>query len=162
MRYGLLSVLGMFLLSTSAFAQAEISVTAGMQSCSKHADCGLVATSCLQACSFTPINKLAMSNINARYRDYCGFEAGERPACNITPPLEATCVNNLCTLAQARTYGGFGNAYNDIAPATGQPTQPVPRSYRTRGEKSGNFTAYDLPQDIVKQNIMGQYRISDQ
>lgn len=146
--------------ASSASAQSQISVTAGMQSCNKHADCALVATSCLKACSYTPVNKAAMSNINARYRDYCGFSANERPVCNITPPLEATCENNLCTLVQARTLSGYGNAYQQSHARARTPSyEPTPQ-YRQRPpmDKSGQFTAYDLPTEIVNKNIMGQYR----
>lgn len=192
MKVALVSFLVFLVSGTAAMAQAEISVTGGMQSCMKHADCGLVATSCLQACSHIPVNKAAMSNINARYRDYCGFEASSRPTCNVTPPLQATCVQNRCTLVQARSMGGgqsvpqiskkkvstgktvtsvssvpadsyaamrkaAAEAYGISTTGTAR-TAAAPRRRAAGGDKSGFFTAYDLPQNLVKQNIMGQYQ----
>ncbi len=197
MKVVLVSLLVLLSCSSAALAQAEISVTGGMQSCMKHADCGLVATSCLQACSHTPVNKAAMSNLNARYRDYCGFEASSRPACNITPPLQATCVKNRCTLVQATSMGGGQSvpqhkraatapmkaAPTKMAPTVTSVSSVPPESYAamrkaaaeaygisttarttaprrrvSSSDKSGYFTAYDLPQNLVRQNIMGQYQ----
>ena len=154
--FSLLILVGFY---SPAHAQSEISVTAGMQSCMKHADCGLVATSCLQACSYTPVNTAAINNLNARYRDYCGFEAAERPKCNITPPLEATCHQNRCTLVQARQMGGYTGDRSTYSAATTAPRSPTPlKPADAPRDKSGYFTAYDLPQSIVNQNVMGQYR----
>ena len=165
---GFLSVF-ILVLSLNGTALAQ-DMTAGpeMQQCTTDADCVLVDARCGVACSFLPVNKQSQEQFETRKTQMCGEQKDAMTQCRTVPPLNATCINQRCTIAVA---------YQENAEPADYSNKPVPKwkeADAPRDEPSLNapvaskapaasgdfddrhgFTAYNLPEGSVMTKSLG-------
>lgn len=161
-----LPVLALSLYLPAAVQAADVMVPAAMQRCSGPDECVMVSNVCGSSCPVLPINKAHEATVQGLYQTRCGATPEDSGACTSGQKLEAACVSGHCTIAYTPPPS---------APA-GDPmykpgAYPVPESpveyqgandYSEVNDTDGNFSAYDLPKDLVRQNALGQYKIEDQ
>lgn len=146
-----------------AFA-ADLMVPAAMQRCTSDAECTMVSNSCNNVCADLPVNSANLSTIETLRAQRCTNPATEATQeCTTHPPLEAACINNRCTISYA--YQTHGDAQDYKPGAYPVPESPVPsqttQDYSGVNDRDGNFNAYDLPEDVVRQNALGQYKMQN-
>lgn len=140
-----------------AFA-ADVMVASSMQRCTTNEECKLVTNSCADNCGFVPVNTSNLPAIETLYQTRCGKPMSANPQCNMNPPISAACINSRCTIDYAYANNAGAKDYQSGAypvPEAAVPSQ-VPGDYSKVNDRTGNFTAYDLPQDAVKQETVGQ------
>lgn len=143
--------------SIPAMAQGNLMVAATMQHCAATEDCALVTNSCSDNCAFVPINKTNMPAMQSQYQQRCGKDMGANPTCNMNPPIKAACINSRCTIDYSITNNASAADYQSGAyPVAEQPTQSqVKGDYSKVDDTKGGFTAYQLPQNEVKEKTVG-------
>lgn len=147
---------------SAAIAATDITVPAAMQVCTSNADCTMVSNTCGDNCADLPVNKNSLSAIDTLKAQRCGAAASgpDNQVCRTNPPMESTCINNRCTVGYAFQNHADPQDYKPGAyPVPERPAQPAPQtqSYNGVNDKDGAFSAYNLPQDQVRQNTLGQY-----
>lgn len=156
-----LSVLSLFVfsagLSTTSALADDVRVAAAMQRCSTNEECTLVTNSCQDNCGFVPIHKENLSALQGQYQARCGKPMEANPTCNMNPPISAACVNARCTIDYA--YANHASAGDYKAGAYAVPEAPVPSkvapdAYKHIDDRHG-FTAYNLPQNEVREGTVG-------
>lgn len=139
----------------------DIMIPATMQRCAADADCTMVSNSCEDSCADLPVNKANVSSIDSLRTQRCGAaKPAEGVACNTNPPLESSCINNRCTIGYAYKNHGDAQDYQSGAYPVPEKAVPAPQGtadYSGVDDRDGSFSAYDLPNDIVRQNALGQY-----
>ena len=138
-------------------AQAgELMIAATMQRCTTNEDCSLVTNSCQDNCGFVPVNKTNLTVLQNQYQSRCGKPMEANPVCNMNPPISATCVNSRCTIDYAYANNASAGDYQSGAYAVPEApaTNKVQGDYSKVDDRHG-FTAYDLPQNEVKENTVG-------
>lgn len=152
------SILASSALWVGSALASDLMVAAAMQRCTTNEECTLITNSCTDNCGFVPVNKLNMEILGAQYQNRCGKAMTDNPQCNMNPPIAAACINARCTIdyayanhAAAADYksGAFPTAESPVANA-------VPNDFKTINDRDGRFTAYDLPSESVRQNMLGQ------
>lgn len=144
-------------LTAPAFA-ADVMVASSMQRCTTNEECKLVTNSCADNCGFVPVNTTNLPAIEALYQTRCGKPMSANPQCNMNPPISAACINARCTIDYAYANNAGAKDYQSGAypvPEAAVPSQ-VQGDYSNVNDRTGNFTAYDLPQGAVKQETVGQ------
>lgn len=144
-------------LTTTAAHAEDVRVAAAMQRCSTNEECALVTNSCQDNCGFVPIHKENLVALQGQYQARCGKPMEANPTCNINPPIAAACVNARCTIDYA--YANNSSAADYQAGAYAVPEAPVPskvpaEAYKGIDDKHG-FTAYNLPQNEVREGTVG-------
>lgn len=139
-----------------AAARADIMVPAAMQRCSADDQCVLTASACETSCATLPVNKGQMAAIANIYSKRCGKAPDANGTCTSTQVLEPACINGRCTI------GYLPHSAGDYKPgAYPVPEAPVAyegtNDYSSVNDTDGNFSAYSLPPELVRQNMMGQY-----
>lgn len=144
-------------LAAPAFA-ADLMVASTMQRCTTNEECQLVTNSCADNCAYVPVNKSNMTALSGLYQSRCGKPMEANPQCNMNPPLKAACINSRCTIDYP--YANNAGAQDYKAGAYAAPEQAVPSKvpgdYSKVNDRNGQFSAYNLPQEDVKQNTVGQ------
>jgi hypothetical protein len=137
-------------------AASELMVAATMQRCTTNEDCTLVTNSCKDNCGFVPVNKINMPVLQNQYQTRCGKPMEANPSCNMNPPISAACVNARCTIGYAYQNNASAADYQSGAYAVPEAptTNKVQGDYSKINDRHG-FTAYDLPQNEVKENTVG-------
>lgn len=134
----------------------ELMVAATMQRCTTNEECMLVTNSCKDNCGFVPVNKSNMLVLQNQYQTRCGKPMEANPTCNMNPPISAACVNARCTIGYAYQNNASAGDYQSGAYAVPE----APEANKVKGDYSKindrrGFTAYDLPQNEVKENTVG-------
>lgn len=149
-------------LISAAFAApalaSDVMVASTMQRCTTNEECALVTNSCKDNCGFVPVNRANLTAIETLYQTRCGKAMSANPTCNMNPPISAACINARCTIDYA--YANNAGAKDYQAGAYPVPEAPVPSKvpageYAGVNDRNGKFTAYDLPQNEVKQDSVG-------
>ena len=161
MKYALLAVAALSVLSALPARADDVRVPAAMQRCMATEDCTMVSSSCTSSCATLPVNKAQVAAIQAIYAKQCGKAADANGACASDQALTPACINNRCTIGYLPYSAG------DYKPgAFPVPESPVPMQggddYNSVNDRDGNFSAYSLPSEIVKQNMIGQYNFPAQ
>lgn len=137
---------------------AELKITTGVQACKTAADCTLVTNNCADNCAFIPVSNANLGAAQAMYQARCNKPMDANPKCTMNPPLAAACINARCTI----DYAAMGNADKKDYQSGAYPVPEAATPSKVQGDYSkvddtkGNFNAYDLPQDTVKQKTVGQ------
>lgn len=152
-----LSVFTASLVTTTAAYAEDVRVAAAMQRCTTNEECTLVTNSCQDNCGFVPIHKENLGALQSQYQARCGKPMEANPTCNLNPPIAAACVNARCTIDYAYANNSSPADYQSGAYAV--PEAPVPSQipaepYKNLDDRHG-FTAYDLPQDKVREGTVG-------
>ncbi|MCB1530572.1 MAG: hypothetical protein H6853_05765 [Rhodospirillales bacterium] len=129
-------------------AQAQdLLVPAAMQRCTADADCTLFPASCGDPCTRTPVNKNNMDLLERLKSNRCGEKSAQ---CQNPEDFETACLGGRCTAVPAYKPGAYPAAES-----------PVPyqsdNDYTDVNDRDGNFSAYNMPADVIHQNVMGQY-----
>ena len=145
-----------------AMAAGEVTVPATMQACSSNADCTMVSNTCGTNCASLPVNKSSIASFDTLKAQRCGAQANgpENQVCHTNPPMGASCVNNRCTVDYAFKYHSDPQDYKPGAypvPEKAASPQPTAQNYNGVNDTDGNFSAYNMPADQVRQNVLGQY-----
>lgn len=151
----------MTLTATSAMAD-DVRIPAAMQRCASNEECIMVPGSCGSSCATLPVNKSQLSAAQAIYAKQCGKAADANGTCASAQTLEPACVSNHCTIASLPV--GAGDYKPGAYPIPEAPT-PMPsgsENFDNVNDRDGHFSAYDLPPELVKQNMMGQYNFPAQ
>lgn len=137
-------------------AASELMVAASMQRCTTNEDCMLVTNSCKDNCGFVPVNKSNMQVLQNQYQARCGKPMEANPTCTMNPPISAACVNARCTIGYAYQNNASAGDYQSGAYAVPEApeTNKVKGDYSKVDDRHG-FTAYDLPQNEVRENTVG-------
>lgn len=150
-------------LPVAALASTDISVPAAMQACTSNADCTMASNTCGDNCADLPVNKNSLAAIDTLKTQRCGSTGANGPdnqVCHTNPPMTSTCINNRCTVGYAFQHHADPQDYKPGAyPVPERATTPAPQtqSYNSVNDTDGNFSAYNMPQDKVRQNSLGQY-----
>lgn len=153
---------GVLALISAAFTfpaiASDVMVASTMQRCTTNEECALVTNSCKDNCGFVPVNRGNMTAIETLYQTRCGKAMSANPTCNMNPPISAACINARCTIDYA--YANNAGAKDYQAGAYPVPEAPVQSKvpagdYAGVNDRDGKFTAYDLPQNEVKQDSVG-------
>lgn len=144
-------------LTTSPALADDLRIAATMQRCSTNEECTLVTNSCQDNCGFVPVHKENLPALQGQYQARCGKTMEANPSCNLTPPIAAACVNARCTIDYAYANNASAGDYQSGTYAV--PEAPVPSNvpadaYKDIDDKHG-FTAYNLPQDKVREGTVG-------
>lgn len=164
-RIGLLIITLSALPAVPAVASTDIMVPAAMQRCMSNEECTMVSNACASTCATLPVNKGNIAAIDALKSQRCGsVTPPENQVCNTNPPMESTCINNRCTVGYAFKHHADPQDYKPGAyPVPEKAASPAPesQSYNSVNDRDGNFSAYNMPQETVRQNIMGQYKLQN-
>lgn len=145
-------------LAAPAFA-AEVMVASTMQRCTTNEECKLVTNSCSDNCGFVPVNTSNLPAIEALYQTRCGKPMSANPQCNMNPPISAACINARCTIDYAYANNAGAKDYQSGAypvPEAAVPSKVPAGDYANVNDRDGHFTAYNLPQNEVRQETVGQ------
>jgi hypothetical protein len=96
-----IKILPAVLVFSAGVAYAETPPAAQMQRCTSNAECTLVTQSCATNCPTLPINTAFQQSYIERRNELCGNDAEGLLHCNVSPPLQPTCINNRCTVGYA-------------------------------------------------------------
>lgn len=151
------------LVATGFLSQAmasDLIVASAMQRCTTNEECTLVTNSCADNCGFVPVNKLNLQSLQGTYQQRCGKPMEANPSCNMNPPISAACINSRCTIDYAYQNNADAKDYKPGAYPVPQQAVPskVPATAAPANDRQG-FTAYDLPQDAVRQESMGEIKV---
>ncbi len=148
---------------TTAFAvpalAADVMVASTMQRCTTNEECKLVTNSCADNCGFVPVNTSNLPAIEALYQTRCGKPMSANPQCNMNPPIAAACINARCTIDYAYANNAGAKDYQSGAypvPEAAVPSKVPAADYSNVNDRDGHFTAYNLPQNEVRQETVGQ------
>ncbi|HEU4838728.1 MAG TPA: hypothetical protein VFS88_04870 [Micavibrio sp.] len=138
---------------------ADIMVASTMQRCTTNEECALVTNSCQDNCGYVPVNRANLPALETLYQSRCNKAMSANPTCNMNPPISAACINARCTIDYA--YANNAGAKDYQSGAYPVPEAPVPSkvpagAYSNVNDRDGHFTAYDLPQNKVRQDTVGQ------
>lgn len=154
--FSFLSLLATGIIAVSPAFAEDIRVAATMQRCTTNEECTLVTNSCQDNCGFVPVHKSNLAALQGQYQNRCGKPMEANPTCNMNPPISAACVNSRCTIDYA--YANHGGAGDYQSGAYAVPEAPTPSKvqgdYSKINDRHG-FTAYDLPQNEVKESTVG-------
>lgn len=166
-------LLTLSILATCAYvapaAAEDFSVTADMQRCTTNEDCGLISNDCSQNCGFVGVNKAAIAPLQKAFSITCAKNMETAP-CPSASPMSASCVTGQCVASMtqkpvaatppvsapapvANVQDYKAGAYNVSEPAD---ENKVKGDYTNVEDRDGKFSAYNLPQDEVKQKNVGQ------
>lgn len=126
----------------------------GSQECTSNEQCVLVSTSCQKSCSTLPVNEQFEEILLQERAQRCGPEVMNTPKCTMHPPLAAMCINNRCTLSYPHNNNSHDGDYRNGGYQGDKPYRTGDATHTTRNDKDGNFTAYDLPPQTVKQGVL--------
>lgn len=138
---------------------ADIMVASTMQRCTTNEECALVTNSCQDNCAYVPINRANLPALEALYQSRCNKAMSANPACNMNPPISAACINARCTIDYAYANNAGAKDYQSGAypvPAAPVPSKVPAGAYANVNDRDGHFTAYNLPQNEVRQDTVGQ------
>ncbi len=144
--------------ATALSAQAaDLMVAAAMQRCTTNEECQLVTNSCADSCAFVPVNKTSLELLAQQYAQRCGKAMDSNPPCNMTPPIAAACINQRCTIDYAFANNSSAKDYQAGAYPTAEKATPdqVKGDYSKVDDKKGGFSAYNLPQNEIKEKTLG-------
>lgn len=146
----------------NAAAAADVMVTSSMQRCTSDSQCVLVSLDCDDSCDRAPVNESSLPTLDRSFFQRCGRPIMPHNECSVQKDLEAACVNGRCTIGTAYKQAGSAADYKSGAYPLPESAVPYegPSDYDTVDDRSGTFTAYDLPKEVVKQNVMGEYEKS--
>ncbi len=145
---------------SGAASSAELMVAATMQRCTATEECTLVTNSCTDNCGFIPVNKVNLPVLEQNYAARCNKPSSANVPCTMNPPMAAACINGRCTIDYAYINNGDKNDYKSGAfgvPPAAVPSK-IPGDYSKVNDRKGAFSAYDLPQNDVRQDSMGEIK----
>lgn len=137
---------------------ADLMVAATMQRCAATEECTLVSNNCTDNCGFIPVNKSSLPVLEQNYQARCNKPSSSNPPCTMNPPMAAACINGRCTIDYAYINNGDKNDYKSGAfgvPPAAVPSQ-VKGDYSKVNDRKGSFSAYDLPQQDVREGTIGE------
>jgi len=153
------SIFMVFMVGTAlpAFAN-DVMVASAMQRCTTNQECQLVSNSCNDNCAFVPINTGNLAAVQSMYQSRCGKAMTANPQCTTNPPMAPACINARCTIDYPYANHAGPKDYQSGAYPVPQKAEPskVQGDYTGVNDKTGKFSAYNLPQGAVKQDTMGQ------
>jgi len=145
------AVLGVFFSQISQAYADDIRVSAIMQRCNAPSECVLVTAECANPCANVPVNETYIPVLGRAYQNRCGAVLNQNMAqCTNNGDIEATCVHGRCTIEKAVAQHASAPY---VSSADNMSTSM--QDYSTIDDTDGNFTAYDLPQDVVRENAVG-------
>lgn len=137
----------------------DIMVASTMQRCATNEECALVTNSCQDNCGYVPVNRANLPALETLYQSRCNKPMSANPICNMNPPISAACINARCTIDYAYANNAGAKDYQSGAypvPAAPVASKVPPGAYANVNDRDGHFTAYDLPQNEVRQDTVGQ------
>lgn len=160
-KLGLLIIALSILPAGTALASTDILVPATLQSCTSNEQCTMVSNTCTSTCATLPVNKDNLAAVDTLKSQRCGsLTPPENQVCHTNPPMGASCINNRCTVDYAFKHHSDPQDYKPGAyPVPERPAAPAPQtqSFNSVNDTDGNFSAYNMPTETVRQNVLGQY-----